>query len=218
MDFLNNVVLIFNELIETVPAKVAFAMGMSTLMLLSHASYFKFLINRSSIFLTLMLPATVLLVTQAIATNFYLSLGLIGALSIVRYRTPVKSQYELAYLFALIGVGVISGVNPGFAALLVMILCVIPIAYKLLISVVPSLGDENSRVDSDGRAEVTVLLHEGDESEISVENMNGQIIRIDKSYEAKQTYVLLRFESFSAAVKFESTLSVQPISLSISSA
>ena len=218
MDFLNNAVLNFNELIMTVPAKAAFAMAISTLMLMSHASYFKFLINRSSIFLTLMLPVTVLLVTQAIATNFYLSLGLIGALSIVRYRTPVKSQYELAYLFALIGVGVISGVNPGFAALLVMILCVIPIAYKLLVSCFPSLGDENSRVDSDGRAEMTVLLNEGDESKLSITNVDGQIIRIDKSYEAKQTYILLRFESFSAAVKFESTLSVKPISLSISSA
>ena len=65
-----------------------------------------------------MLPVIILIVTQTISTNLYLSLGLIGALSIVRYRTPVKSQYELAYIFGLIAIGLVAGVNPAYAGVL----------------------------------------------------------------------------------------------------
>ena len=92
--------------IDSVPEKALLVFVLGLLMLISHSINFRFLINRSSIFLSLMLPLTIMIVTQTIATNLYLSLGLIGALSIVRYRTPVKSQYELL-IFVLISIGIV---------------------------------------------------------------------------------------------------------------
>ncbi len=89
-----------------------------------------------------MLPVIILILTQAISTNLYLSLGLIGALSIVRYRTPVKSQYELAYLFALIAIGIVSGVNPMYAILLTFILLLLPIVYELILKFFPGISSE----------------------------------------------------------------------------
>ena len=47
-----------------------------------------------------------MIITSVISSNLALSLGMIGALSIVRYRTPIKSVYELALLFFLITLGV----------------------------------------------------------------------------------------------------------------
>ena len=53
----------------------------------------------------LIILTTILLIT-IIKSSLALSLGLVGALSIVRFRTPIKEPEELAYLFMAIAVGV----------------------------------------------------------------------------------------------------------------
>ena len=69
------------------------------------------LLSGTNLLVGALLPAIALTITASIATNFALSLGMIGALSIVRYRTPVRSSYELTLLFLLITIGVVGGVN-----------------------------------------------------------------------------------------------------------
>jgi len=126
----------FFNTIDSIPEKTILVLILGLILLISHSINFKFLINRSSIFLTLMLPATIMIVTQTISTNLYLSLGLIGALSIVRYRTPVKSQYELAYLFVLIAIGIVGGVLPAVAVFLTILISLLPFLYNVLIKLV----------------------------------------------------------------------------------
>jgi len=60
------------------------------------------------------LPAVALptvLVIAVVKSSLALSLGLVGALSIVRFRTPVKEPEELAYLFLAIAVGLGMGAD-----------------------------------------------------------------------------------------------------------
>ena len=45
------------------------------------------------------------LVISVVKSSLALSLGLVGALSIIRFRTPIKEPLELAYLFLVIGIG-----------------------------------------------------------------------------------------------------------------
>ena len=52
------------------------------------------------------LALTTLVVITVVKSSLALSLGLVGALSIVRFRTPIKEPEELAYLFLAIGLGV----------------------------------------------------------------------------------------------------------------
>lgn len=49
------------------------------------------------------------MVTLAISTNIVISLGMVGALSIVRFRTAVKDPLDLLYLFWAITTGITSG-------------------------------------------------------------------------------------------------------------
>lgn len=49
------------------------------------------------------------MVTLAISTNIVISLGMVGALSIVRYRTAVKDPMDLLYLFWAITTGITMG-------------------------------------------------------------------------------------------------------------
>lgn len=69
-------------------------------------------VNTITYFITfLLLPATTYVITKVISDNLALSLGMIGALSIVRFRNPVKSPLELVIYFALITIGISMGVN-----------------------------------------------------------------------------------------------------------
>lgn len=53
-----------------------------------------------------MVSATIIL---AVTSNIILSLGMVGALSIVRFRTAIKDPIDIVYMFWAISVGIISG-------------------------------------------------------------------------------------------------------------
>ena len=65
----------------------------------------------SSAFAVTLVGMTVLscMLTLAISSNIVISLGMIGALSIVRYRTVIKDPMDLLYLFWAISVGITLG-------------------------------------------------------------------------------------------------------------
>ena len=54
---------------------------------------------------------TTLLVISVVKSSLALSLGLVGALSIVRFRTPIKEPEELAYIFLSIALGLALGAD-----------------------------------------------------------------------------------------------------------
>ncbi len=80
----------------------------------------------SSNFIPLAL-ATMLIIT-VIKSSIALSLGLVGALSIVRFRTAIKDPEELSYLFLIIGLGLVGGANKPVLAILSFAL-ILPILY-----------------------------------------------------------------------------------------
>ena len=78
----------------------------------------------------ILLPLITLTITKVIAGNIALSLGMIGALSIVRFRNPVKNPFELVIFFALITIGISMAVKIQYGVLLaVMINAVIFLSY-----------------------------------------------------------------------------------------
>jgi len=49
------------------------------------------------------------LMILAVTSNVVLSLGMVGALSIVRFRSAIKDPMDIAYLFWSIAVGIVLG-------------------------------------------------------------------------------------------------------------
>lgn len=82
--------------------------------------------NRTLILMSVTTAAIVL----AIQSNIVISLGMVGALSIVRFRTAVKSSLDLFFLYWSISIGIICGAR---LYILGAILCVI-ITIALFIS------------------------------------------------------------------------------------
>ena len=57
------------------------------------------------------LPLITFIITSVIAGNIALSLGMVGALSIVRFRNPVRSPLELTVYFTVITMGIAASAN-----------------------------------------------------------------------------------------------------------
>lgn len=73
-----------------------------------------------------LLASTTFLVIAVVKSSLALSLGLVGALSIVRFRTPIKEPEELAYLFVCIAIGL--GIGADQKAITVVIVLLILLA------------------------------------------------------------------------------------------
>ncbi len=79
----------------------------------------------------MVLPVITYVITKTISGNIALSLGMIGALSIVRFRHPVKSALELIMYFDLITIGIATSVRTKWAIQLVLCTIIVIFLVKL---------------------------------------------------------------------------------------
>ena len=88
----------------------------------------------------MLLPVITFVVTRVISGNIALSLGMVGALSIIRFRNPVKNSFELSMYFALITIGITASVNLIYSVLLAVFITLIIIFSYLLEKILKKKG------------------------------------------------------------------------------
>lgn len=72
-----------------------------------------------SFFLSLiMIPPIVAMIMMAIGSNIALSLGLVGSLSVIRFRTVIKDTKDMTFLFMAIAIGLTAGANVWLVGIL----------------------------------------------------------------------------------------------------
>ena len=76
------------------------------------------------------LPIIGLVITTVISGNIALSLGMVGALSIIRFRHPVKSPLELSIYFLLLTVGITISTSVGKAIVLTILCMTVVYSYS----------------------------------------------------------------------------------------
>lgn len=79
----------------------------------------------------LALPSIGSVITKVISGDIALSLGMVGALSIIRFRTPIKNPLELVVYFLLLTIGIANTVNPFYGIILTFTFGTILIFVKL---------------------------------------------------------------------------------------
>jgi len=120
-----------------IPVLVCAISGM--LIYLVHGFFLnRYLLMQNNLIIAIILPTVALVITRAISSNFFLSLGMIGALSIIRYRTPVKSSYELALLFSLITTGIVGNINYKYSIGLSIFVSSIAILFFIFKKIFPN--------------------------------------------------------------------------------
>lgn len=128
---------------------LAFALGM--FIFLIYKKTFAGVMYSSSFGVTLVaLTMITTLVILAVTSNVVLSLGMVGALSIVRFRTAIKDPLDLMFLFWAISIGIICGAGMAQIAVILSVgltvgllfLDKLPVAKAPMILVVNAQGPE----------------------------------------------------------------------------
>lgn len=100
------------------------------------------------------IPIIVAAIMVAMQASLLVSLGMVGALSIVRFRTAIKNPMDMLFLFWAISCGIISGVNLHIISL---ILCVALTLIVVLLNKIPIKRDKHLlivRTDKNADTEV----------------------------------------------------------------
>lgn len=105
---------------------ILITIAMSYIIGLVYSKYGNSLSNRKKLMQTFVLIAvTVMLVISIVKSSLALSLGLVGALSIVRFRTAIKEPEELVYFFVAIALGLGMGANQRLVTLVGAIIIIL---------------------------------------------------------------------------------------------
>ena len=110
------------------------------------------------------LPLAGLVITSVISNNIALSLGMVGALSIVRFRTPVKNPSELVLYFILITLGIVVNVNPSLAINFVLFISLLLLITEIYNSFGKKLLGQSPVQNLDDNSILQITLNEYDES------------------------------------------------------
>ena len=130
----------------------------------------------SDIFVPLAIITT--LVITVIKFSLALSLGLVGALSIVRFRAAIKEPEELVYLFFIIGIGLANGANQ----FLVSIICTF---FIILILFIKKYYDDKKNDQNLSDSSVNVM-------QIEIGNSKEGVEKIIDILKTKTTYLKLK--------------------------
>ena len=104
-------------------ANLIFAAFLAYLLSLLYERFGQSLSNRKLFSKNLIsLTMTTMLVISIVKSSLALSLGLVGALSIVRFRAAIKEPEELVYLFLAISIGLGFGANQGVVTTLAFVI------------------------------------------------------------------------------------------------
>ncbi len=114
LDFLKTLFSVSDQPVEVFPflMQLLITVILSLLIGFFYIRYGNSLSNRKALSRVLVLVSlTTMIIITIVKGSLALSLGLVGALSIVRFRTAIKEPEELAYFFMVISIGL--GVGAG---------------------------------------------------------------------------------------------------------
>ena len=149
----------------------------------------------------ILLPNIALIITSVIKDDIALSLGMIGALSIVRFRNPVKSPFELVMFFALLTLGITASVSILLGILLALLVITVIFAIKFADQVFKKFNLNIFQYSfGDGNLNYTVEINS--KTELSKELNNENIINFYFDKENSNYTYRIVFNSKEELIKF----------------
>ena len=146
---------------------------LSFLVQLFYIRYSSTLSNRKEFAKTfVVLGVTTCIVIMIVKSSLALSLGLVGALSIVRFRAAIKEPEELVYLFLIIAIGLGCGANQ-------LIIITTGIFFSLVIIMLYSGYLKSSKKNLDEKINAGIII-EGNISDVQINNLIIEIKKVSK--------------------------------------
>ena len=149
-----------------------------------------------------MLSITTTIVITVVKFSLALSLGLVGALSIVRFRAAIKEPEELVYLFMIIGIGLASGSAQFEVAFIltgaafVIIFVSDKFSKKKITFNSEILNIDISKNDYDAFSEKLKNVSAKNKIEIELKSLNKQENKFHIVYIVKNLYLCFKFSEY----------------------
>ena len=172
---------------------------------LVYSKYGNSLPNRKKLLQTFVLiSVTVMLVISIVKSSLALSLGLVGALSIVRFRTAIKEPEELVYFFVAIALGLGMGANQRLVTLVGAIIIILYIVIQNMNNV-RNVVQQNLIVTISNTSETGL-----DENKI-LEMLNKysskiDLRRLDAANNSTEISLNIEFNNFESIIKAKNDL------------
>ena len=165
-----------------------------------------------------------------VKSSLALSLGLIGALSIVRFRAPIKEPEELAYIFMAVAVGIGFGSGKIFISTTILVLIIIFMHFyyykKNIDSIAYNLSIEFDKEEIKNKYSTIDNFLKELENIIKTETISANFLKInisdqtnnkdeDQLYSKSQIFFSITFQDISNIKNLSSKFSDLNISFSI---
>tara|TARA_Y100000816_G_C26105422_1_gene587230 strand:+ start:157 stop:867 length:711 start_codon:yes stop_codon:yes gene_type:complete len=148
-----------------------FAVVLSYFVQLFYIKYSSSLSNRKEFSKNfVILAVTTCIVIMIVKSSLALSLGLVGALSIVRFRAAIKEPEELVYLFLIIAIGLGCGANQ-------LIITTVGIVFALILIIIYSGYMKNSNKNIEQTINMGVIIEE-DVPDTAINNLILEIKKV----------------------------------------
>lgn len=152
----------------------------------------------------LMITMATMLIISIVKSSLALSLGLVGALSIVRFRAAIKEPEELAYLFLAISIGLGFGADQGVITI---------VAFIIISSVIAIRKSMLSKEEDNQNLHLTISSHNPHKIELDQvvhtlkENcLSVNLKRFDETNETLDACFLVELGDFEQLNKTRSAL------------
>ena len=137
---------------------------------------------------------TTILIISVVKSSLALSLGLVGALSIIRFRAAIKEPEELAYLFLAIGIGLGFGANQGVITV---------VAFAIITVITILVGKFSHKTYENQNLNLTVISYNPPKIGVDkiVDTLSGycsavNLRRLDETKEIVEASFLVEFRNF----------------------
>lgn len=165
----------------------------------------------------ILLTIAVVGIITVIKTSLALSLGLIGALSIVRFRTAVKEVEQLIFLFIAIGIGIALGAQQTMVAIMMFSVVSFVVIIRFFITKLTkkNIGSAHLLVKVDKQSAVLdEPILDFIERQINTHSLHSEIKRIEDTHEHIEVVIDALFKNRSFMMQFIKELDEKKVSVS----
>ena len=151
-----NLILANTDKLMNIALMIAISLYLRMLLQIVGQTWVKTIAHTSTL---LLLPILTYVITSVISGNIALSLGMVGALSIVRFRNPVRSPLELSVYFGAITLGITAAVSLKWLVLLALSVTLVAVVLYALQQITKIFSSKPFFISSFSEGNLMSTLH-----------------------------------------------------------
>ncbi len=164
----------------------------------------------------IIIGVTTMVIITIVKSSIALSLGLVGALSIVRFRTPIKEPEELSYLFLVIAIGLGLGAEQRLIIIVGFLLIILLLWFKSLNKKQYEQQNLFLTIQSEANPSKNPIKLESVIETLNANCTKVNLKRFDESDKVLEATFLVEFNSFDDLTKAKQSLQDKHGTLKIS--